>query len=118
MTDIIHELRSAKEWVNNGNCCWEKDADGRNTAPACTWGAVLRIMHAAADEIERLRIELDKGRAACEELSDKNESLECDSTVLRKECDWLKKMCIEKAAIICEIRNIISGISSATKGAE
>lgn len=54
-TDIIHELRSAKEWVNNGNCCGERDSSGHCAAPACTWGSVLRTMHAAADEIERLR---------------------------------------------------------------
>ena len=55
----VKSLRSAKDWLNDGECCGQKDSDGVCAAPACTFGTALRWFHKAADEIEALIAERD-----------------------------------------------------------
>ncbi len=55
MSDIVERLRDARNWLNNGYCCGQKDSDDTCAAPACLFGESLKEFYAAADEIERLR---------------------------------------------------------------
>ena len=60
MTDIVEWLRSAKTWLNEGECCGQIDASGTCMAPACIFGEALKLSTEAADEIEKLRAALTK----------------------------------------------------------
>jgi hypothetical protein len=55
MSDILNRLRDARQWLNNGDCCGQKDSDDTCAAPACIFGESLKELYSAADEIERLR---------------------------------------------------------------
>lgn len=55
MGDIVQRLRDARNWLNDGECCGDKDSDGICAAPACIFGEALKELYEAADEIERLR---------------------------------------------------------------
>jgi len=46
-------LRNGNAWLNGGECCGEGDSDDVCCAPACTWGEELKLLHKAADAIER-----------------------------------------------------------------
>jgi hypothetical protein len=55
MSDIVERLHDARNWLNNGDCCGQKDSDDTCVAPACIFGESLKELYGAADEIERLR---------------------------------------------------------------
>jgi hypothetical protein len=50
---ITQTLRSAKRWLNGGECCGQKDSDGVCAAPACIFGEACKWFSRAADELER-----------------------------------------------------------------
>ena len=75
----IKILRSAKDWMNDGECCGQKDCDGVCAAPACTFGTALLWFHKSADEIEALI-------AACDALRAENERLKSEVLAEREAC--------------------------------
>jgi hypothetical protein len=52
--DFIRQLRSGKEWLNDGRCCGQVCSDGVCCAPACLFGEALKYFHKSADAIEKL----------------------------------------------------------------
>lgn len=52
MDDFIAELRSGKEWLNDGKCCGQVCSDGVCCAPACVFGEALKYFYKAADMLE------------------------------------------------------------------
>jgi hypothetical protein len=50
---LTQTLRTAKQWLNGGECCGQVDSAGICAAPACIFGDACKWMYRAADEIER-----------------------------------------------------------------
>lgn len=63
MTDYVKRLRNSREWLNNGECCGDKDSEGICAAPACIFGEAVKELQLAASRIEKLE-------AALRDLSD------------------------------------------------
>jgi hypothetical protein len=53
--DIVRWLRNSKHWLNDGECCGQKDSAGICAAPACIFGEAVKEFHNAADFIEEMR---------------------------------------------------------------
>lgn len=58
MSDMVERLRDARSWLNNGDCCGDKDSAGICAAPACIFGEALKELYEAADRIEALEAAL------------------------------------------------------------
>lgn len=52
MDDFIAELRSGRDWLNDGKCCGQVCSDGVCCAPACVFGEALKYFYKAADMLE------------------------------------------------------------------
>ena len=50
--DFIRQLRSGREWLNDGKCCGQVCNDGVCCAPACVFGEALEYFYKAADKLE------------------------------------------------------------------
>ena len=61
--DLVKRYRNSREWLNDGECCGDKDSDGVCAAPACIFGEAVKELQIAADRIEKLE-------AALRDLSD------------------------------------------------
>lgn len=53
--DIVIWLRNSKHWLNDGECCGQKDNAGICAASACIFGEAVKEFHRAADSIEEIR---------------------------------------------------------------
>jgi len=52
--DLVKHYRNSREWLNDGECCGDKDSDGVCAAPACIFGEAVKELQNAADRIEQL----------------------------------------------------------------
>ena len=68
---LVEKLSKANDWLNDGECCGQRDKDGVCAAPACLRGTAVRWLQKAADEISDLQRE--KTEIACAE---RNRALE------------------------------------------
>jgi hypothetical protein len=56
--DLVKRYRNSREWLNDGECCGDKDSDGVCAAPACIFGEAVKELQNAADRIEKLEAAL------------------------------------------------------------
>ena len=56
--DLVKHYRNSREWLNDGECCGDKDSDGVCAAPACIFGEAVKELQNAADRIEKLEAAL------------------------------------------------------------
>jgi len=56
--DLVKRYRNSREWLNDGECCGDKDSDGVCAAPACIFGEAVKELQNAADHIEKLEATL------------------------------------------------------------
>jgi hypothetical protein len=55
--DLVKRYRNSREWLNDGECCGDKNSDGVCAAPACIFGEAVKELQNAADHIEKLENE-------------------------------------------------------------
>jgi hypothetical protein len=75
--DLVKRYRNSREWLNDGECCGDKDSDGVCAAPACIFGEAVKEFQNAADRIEMMSVQLlirsdliEKLRSEIEELKE------------------------------------------------
>ena len=56
--DLVKHYRNSREWLNDGECCGDKDSDGICAAPACIFGEAVKELQNSADRIEKLEAAL------------------------------------------------------------
>jgi hypothetical protein len=56
--DLVKRYRNSREWLNDGECCGDKDSDGVCAAPACIFGEAVKELQNAADRIEMMSVQL------------------------------------------------------------
>jgi len=70
----VARWRNSREWLNDGECCGDKDSEGICAAPACIFGEAVKELQLAADRIEKLEAALREiGRTFLAEVKSKPE---------------------------------------------
>jgi hypothetical protein len=54
----VARWRNSREWLNDGECCGDKDSEGICAAPACIFGEAVKELQLAASRIEKLEAAL------------------------------------------------------------
>jgi len=77
--DLVKRYRNSREWLNDGECCGDKDSDGICAAPACIFGEAVKELQNAADCIEKMQSEAEINNAEweriCNAYADENQRL-------------------------------------------
>jgi hypothetical protein len=84
--DFIRQLRSGREWLNDGRCCGQVCSDGVCCAPACVFGEALEYFYKAADKLEQL----EKYKKLVEFIANDYHELSHDKAQWQRD-DWKKR---------------------------
>jgi hypothetical protein len=83
--DRVKRLRNSREWLNDGECCGDKDSEGICAAPACIFGEAVKELQLAADRIEKLEAALRKyANCVCSSNCDEKSGKVCQLWACRK----------------------------------
>lgn len=107
MDDFIAELRSGRDWLNDGKCCGQVCNDGVCCAPACVFGEALKYFHKAADMLEaqekfiqELDDELQVAVVVHKSLDDRIKELEAENAKFRSMYDEQLLMAVKVSAAL------------------
>jgi hypothetical protein len=96
--DLVKRYRNSREWLNDGECCGDKDSDGICAAPACIFGEAVKEFQNAADRIEKLE-------AALQNLVDAQGDDEC----WRDHHGYCQAHYLEEDCCVAEARKALEG---------
>ena len=71
--DLVKRYRNSREWLNDGECCGDKDSDGVCAAPACIFGEAVKELQNAADRIEKLEASGVEWQTICDSYAAENQ---------------------------------------------
>ena len=85
--DLVKRYRNSREWLNDGECCGDKDSDGVCAAPACIFGEAVKELQNAADHIEKLERENNDTALHLHAFASRMEKLEAALRTIYECCD-------------------------------